>query len=278
MSNEFKSTRRNSAGATAPILLVGAPGSGKETNFLKLMSSVDAGEPLVLRTNLFTAGLQDVSNPLNEWSATNEAITNIEFSSKDHSFVIAVFDSVDQYHPAVFNDLVQKLSSRKNDNIVYVLSCVKAPEVIESSPGVKDQVQIVQLVSPSVPPVLQVEELDESPFHEYSDKASFLAKYPQQINDPKDAQMLTSLADLMKAVEGIEGGILGQEACDRGMDGSVIKSLGAFARAFKGSENEMADGIARAVIKELLACHVEPKFIEVNPQQKRPAPDSPTLG
>jgi hypothetical protein len=62
------------------------------------------------------------------------------------------------------------------------------------------------------------------------------------------------------------------------MDGSVIQSLAAFSRVFKGSSNELADGIARAVIKELLACPVVPKFTEVNPQQKQPAPDTPSHG
>jgi hypothetical protein len=278
MSNDFKKTRINASGSIAPILLVGVVADGKETKFLELISS-EAGKekPFVVETDLFEVSTQEVLDAI-PVSTVDGALSKVEASSKEHSSVIAVFTSADECIQRVAIDLLQKITAKENDKVTYVLSCEKIPDFIESDSNLKNQLQIIQFELPPKPPVLQVHELEESPLHEYCYYADFLAKYPQQINDPKDAQLLNSLADLMKAVEGIEGGILGQEAHDRGMDGSVIQSLAAFSRVFKGSSNELADSIARSVIKELLACPVVPKFTEVNPQKKQPAPDTPSLG
>jgi hypothetical protein len=275
MSTEFKSTRVNATGSVTPILLVGGRGEGKETKFIPLLSyGIGSEKPLVLRPSLFADNLFD---PAGDPSA-KELLSKIEVEAKGHSSVIAVFEGIDECLPIVAVELLKGINEKQDGKLICVFSCTKIPDFIENSPAVKSQLQIVQFELPPKQPVLQVHELEESPFHEYGDKAAFLAKYPQRINDPKDAEMLNSLADLMQAIEGIEGGILGQEASDRGMDGSVIQSLAAFSRVFKGSENELADGIARSVIKELLACPVVPKFIEVNPQQHRHEPESPSLG
>ena len=275
MSTEFKSPRVNATGSVAPILLVGGRGEGKGTNFIPLLSSgMGSEKPLVLRPNLFSDNLLD---PAGDPSA-EDLLSKIEVEAKGHNAVIAVFEGIDECLPIVAVELLKGIGEKVGGKVTCVFSCTKIPDFIENSSAIKSQFQIVQFELPPKQPVLQIHVLEESPFHEYGDNAAFLAKYPQQINDPRGAHLLTSLAELMKAVEGIEGGILGQEAHDRGMDGCVIQALSAFSRAFKGSENELADGIARSVIKELLACPVVPKFIEVNPQQHRHEPESPSLG
>lgn len=277
MSADFKSTRINANGSVVPILLVGAAGEGKERKLISILGSEDENS-LVIKHDLFAIE-EDAENSFqSNWPVTTKVLSEIDALSTANKSIFAVFNYVDECSANTIIDLINKINANKNCSIPFILSCSKLPEFIESSSSLKDRLQIVQFELPPKPPVLQVNELEESPFHYYADQAKFLAKYPQQINDPRDAHLLTSLAELMKAVDGIEGGILGQEAHERGMDGSVIESLAAFSRVHKGSENELADGIARAVIKELLACPVVPKFIEVNPQQKQPSHDSPSLG
>lgn len=279
MSTEFKSPKINAAGSIKPILLVGVVGEGKETKLLSLLNSKAGNEnPFVVDIDLWDVSTGEVFDGMPESYFVNEVFTKIDSAAKEHGSVVALFRFADECTESVGNDFLQRIIARENDKVVYVLSCVKIPEFIENSPENKDHLQVVQFELPPKPPVLQIHEQEESPFHDHAYKAEFLAKYPQQIKDTKDAQMLNQLADLMKAIEGIEGGILGQEASDRGMDGFVIQSLCAFSRAFKGSENELADGIARSVIKEMAACPVVPKFIEVNPKQKQPPADTPSLG
>jgi hypothetical protein len=279
MSTDFKSTRVNANGSIVPILLLGKAGDGKETKLISILGAEnESARPRVVRHDFSDIENEDGNNLKNNWPVTTQVLSEIDALATANKSIVAVFGYVDECSPAAVIDLVNKIIANKNCKITFILSCPKLPEFIESSALLKDQLQIVQFELPPVQPVLQVHELEESPFHYYGDQANFLAKYPQQVNDPRDAHLLTSLAELMKAVEGIEGGILGQEAHDRGMDGSVIQALGAFSRAHKGSENALADGIARAVIKELLACPVVPIFTEINPQKKQPEPDSPSLG
>jgi hypothetical protein len=274
MSAEFKSPRVNANGSLAPILLVGAVAEGKERKLISILSSDDESKiPFVVKHDFFEIEEDAENKSQSNWPVTTKILSEIDALATANKSMFAVFNYVDECSAATIIDLINKITANKNCKIPFILSCSKLPEFIERSSSLKDQLQIVQFELPPKPPVLQVNELEESPFHYYAYQANFLAKYPQQINDPEDAKMLTSLAELMKAVEGIEGGILGQEAHERGMDGSVIESLAAFSRAHKGSENELADGIARAVIKELLACPVVPKFIEVNPPQKQPTLD-----
>lgn len=106
-------------------------------------------------------------------------------------------------------------------------------------------------------PVSKVEYSDESEMHSYAEYANVLAKYPHLIGDESFKHARDSLERLMEALKDIDGGILGQNACDKGMDLHTIRSLALFSRVYAGSEQEQASRIAKAFITLHLANYQE---------------------
>lgn len=106
----------------------------------------------------------------------------------------------------------------------------------------KNQASVLDL------PVMKVEQHEESKLHQYVYFAEFLVNNPSHIDSLIAKDPLDALQRLMSALEGIEGGILGQQACDRGMDQYTIRSLALFSREFFNSENEQARNISKSFI------------------------------
>lgn len=106
-------------------------------------------------------------------------------------------------------------------------------------------------------PVSNVEYHEESEMHEYADYASVLAKYPHLIGDDSFKHARDSLDRFVVALREIDGGVLGQQAFDRGMDLYTIKALAAFSRVYAGSEHEQASRIARSFIELHLENYTE---------------------
>jgi ribosome-binding protein aMBF1 (putative translation factor) len=102
-------------------------------------------------------------------------------------------------------------------------------------------------------PVSKVEYHEESEMHEYADYASVLAKYPHLIGDESFKHARDSLDRFVTALKEIDGGILGQQACERGMDLHTVRALATFSRVYAGSEHEQASRIA----KSFIALHLE---------------------
>lgn len=95
---------------------------------------------------------------------------------------------------------------------------------------------------------MKVDQHEESELHQYVHYADFLVNYPSHIDNSIAKDPLDALQRLMSALEGIEGGILGQQACDRGMDQYTIRSLASFSREFFNSENDQARKISQSFI------------------------------
>lgn len=137
---------------------------------------------------------------------------------------------------------------------------------------------MLQYELPPVQPVMQVDEHEESPFHDHMYRANFVAKYPSHLSEPVGDGLLDSLANLLAALKDVEGGMFGQEACDRGMDAATIRALAAFARTFRDSDNQQASEISKSFIEQDLAAYEAPKYIEIDLGGKKRQPEPPSLG
>lgn len=252
----YSSLKKDALGVIAPIGLIGPLGAGKERHFSELVLSANE----LLKTPIQF----DLSEP---HPSAGAAFEKIYAHAAEHGAALAVFTGLKFYHPEVIAQLSQALSANTNPNVVCVLGFSDAesiPEGLASLP-----MQLIQFESVPTEPVMQVEEHEESELHEYGYKAEFLAKYPSHLEQPIADGMLDSLSSLMTALEGVEGGILGQEASDRGMDAWMIKHLSAFARTYKNSENAQAAEISKSYISQMLACQKTPTFSEYgSPKQK----------
>lgn len=127
-------------------------------------------------------------------------------------------------------------------------------------------------------PVLKVAQYAKSPLHKHAFKAQFLAVYHDRIDLPSSSAYLDSLSDLASTLQGIEGGALGQEASDRGMDVLTVSALGDFARKFVTSENKQAQSIALAFINLGLHHYHKPSDVADKPRRGNRDIDSPSLG
>lgn len=257
----YSTLKKDAIGVIAPIGLIGPLGSGKERNFSELVLSTNELLKTPIQFDLSAA------HPSDPAQTVGAAFEKIYAHADEYGATLAVFTGLKFYRPEVIADLSQALSANTNPNVVCVLGFPDArciPERLASLP-----MQFIQYESTPIPPVMQVEEHEESDLHEYGYNAEFLAKYPSHLEQPIADGMLDSLSRLMTALEGVDGGILGQEASDRGMDAWMIKHLSAFARTYKNSENAQAAEISKSYIAQMLAFQHSPTFSEYRlPKQK----------
>ncbi len=269
MSITLPKFRKNKSGVFTPVLLVGALGTGKETNFVKSLKNANPSIEIHLIGHPEDDGAGDISKLTSNKSSTPEATAKIEETGR----VAVLYRDIDSYSEDTLSDLVEMIGENKNKDTLFILSCKDTSNLPSSIAPFIQNIHRIDFEIPPKMPVMLVSEHESSELHEYGFNAAFLAKYPAQIEQPIAQGMLTSLSSLMKAMEGVKGGILGQEACDRGMDVFMVKALSAFSREFLNSENDQARAISVSFISQHLACHQDPKFIEHKAKERSVDPE-----
>lgn len=292
MTIDFKSLKKTSAGMMAPILLIGPVAQGKERNFADMLSKSNAELKSEFYVDLNHANPIVDENGVNNSSKNIDVLQKIEAKALEDGAVVAIFPCVETYFPALLRDLVDRINSNQNDNIVFILGCENPSEIESGTLALMTKMNVIKYEGIVLPPVSQVEEIPGSVLHEYRNMANDLMLLDSNklvlrstgigLRDTGAdlSQTETRLASLKSFVETlgeIDGGMLGQEAHDRGMDDSVVKALAAFSRAFYNSDNETASHISKSVISQLREFSAVPRFVESSLDKHLIELDNPSL-
>lgn len=274
MIKDFKALQRTESGTIAPVLLVGAVANSKEAYFVELLAQTNPAFKTPFNARLMDAEPAD----LGDCSITAEVISKIEAQAQENGSIAAIFSLTDRYDPVVLGDLVERVNANTNPNILYVFGCEEPTNFPVAILAKMSKFQMVKHELATPMPVMQVEEIDRSPLHRYRDIAIDLAAHDPNLEGPSVQAKLDALSNLIKVMESIEGGIMGQEARDRGMDVSVMKAFGRFSRTFSASGNALAAAFSKSFIAQTLRWHSKPRFFEYQPALKRQEAEGPSLG
>jgi hypothetical protein len=277
MRKEFSAITKTADGTAAPILLVGGkPGSGKETVFIEKMKE---SLPLksIVRFEPYNLAPQDVDSGFAN-SIIDDKLWNALHGSAGSGGVVALFSEIHLAHPDVIAGIAQKINNNKSEDVIFILSCPEPSDLPSDLLGSLKDLRVVQFDSGTHRPVMDEPVYDVSPLHSYRDAAinlSFLNRALEGSHAQEQLDYLTSLLDVTKT---LEGGLLGQEAYDRGMDSSVIKGLLDFAKAHKESQNPQALSISASIVEQAMTRRPQSKYFENQPDVKKSAADGPALG
>lgn len=282
MSKEFTALKIDGTDRILPVILVGPNGAGKNIKFLSSLSTekTNAMEYETLNIDLTTAVASDVANPFNSHSVTANALSKIEEKARSaRNLVVVTFDSADKYDQVVLSDLLDKLGSLTARIVIPVFSCETIPAIIKNSPQRLEKLQVVEWqTQANIPIFTNSVRHDSSPLHGYRNMINDLALSPTAPDVSQIQEKLETLRNFAQALDGIDGGMFGQKAMDRGMDITVANAMHSFANKFKGSnETQLAD-VANQFSDLISIENVQGKLIDRTITALGLEPDEPSLG
>ena len=144
--------------------------------------------------------------------------------------VVTMFNA-DRVNPEIFVDLVKVLTSKDGlpKGLTAVVHASSYPDLLFSSPSTLSKFQVIEYQAVENVPVITEPVHAMSPLHEYKRIANNLTSRRNEMSSEILTENLETLERFVDALNGVEGGSLGIEARERGMDSSVYKALVLFA-------------------------------------------------
>ena len=250
MNKNMPEFKLNEHGIRKPVLLIGP--EGRTQAFLTSLF----GDEYFDRTDIKVANI-DLSNvvrdgdlfqsypvpkpegyvePVVPW--LDEEFNKLNQAAKSSPNVVAMFDLERGVLSPVFLDLARFLTSKNElaPEFTPVIHSARYPEALLRSPTLLRNFQVIEYQAPENYLVITEPVHESSPLHEYKMMAADALRHHEQVDAGTLTDTFNTLERFVDALNEVEGGPLGREARERGMDISVYKVLVAFAKVFEATD------------------------------------------
>jgi hypothetical protein len=231
MNRNIPNPQLNQDGSKKPILLIGP--DGRINSFLCTLYGNEYKDRKDI--NVSQHNLRMSLSRIMTWR--DEVFKELRESDANSGNVIASFD-LDGAHPGVLADLLRYISASDNHmptHLTTIFHASRFPETLLLSPTTLSQFQVIEFSAPENYHVLSARIHDTSPLHEYREIATSILKKLNSIDPDELADKLATLERFVDALNEVDGGPLGKEASERGMDASIYGTLTVLARQIEPS-------------------------------------------
>jgi hypothetical protein len=238
MNENMPKLKINADGSRPPLLIIGP--EGRHNSFL----AAAFGDEYLERTDItllsydlkgvypvdFARPSIPLPNYVEETPWLEQKFDLINQEIKKSPSVVTMFDA-DRVDPEIFVDLMKVLTSKDGlpKGLTAVVHASSYPDLLLRSPSILSKFQVIEYQAVENVPVITEPLHAMSPLHEYKRIAQNLTTRRNEMNPEMLTENLETLERFVDALNGVEGGPLGIEARERGMDSSVYKALALFA-------------------------------------------------